>query len=106
MAVKKRGPIFVILAGFITFGIYWIYWFYHTSRELGEINKSETNPLLWTIGLFIPLVNLWVLWKYAGEGEKVLNRKHSQLVLFIAWIVFFPIAQYLIQKGINRHATV
>ena len=105
IAIKKRGPIFVVLAGFITLGIYWIYWFYNTIRELGEINKSDTNPLLWTIGLFVPIVNLWVLWKYSGEAEKALKNKYSQLILFIAWIVFLPIAQYIIQKGINKHAT-
>jgi len=48
----------VVLAGFITLGIYWLYWFYNTTRELGEINKSDTSPVLWTIGLFVPLVNL------------------------------------------------
>jgi len=45
-----------------------------------------------------------VLWKYSGEAEKALKSKYSQLILFLAWIVFFPIAQYLIQVGINTHA--
>ncbi len=71
---------------------------------MGEINKSETNPLLWTIGLFIPFVNFYVFWKYSGEAEKAMKSKYSQLILFLAWIVFFPIAQYLTQEGINEHA--
>lgn len=105
LAVKKRGPIFVILAGFITLGIYWLYWFYQTTRELGEINKSDTNPVVWTICLFIPIVNLYFIWKYCGEAEKLLNKEQSQLVLFIAWLVFFPITQYLVQVGLNKKAT-
>jgi ACR3 family arsenite efflux pump ArsB len=104
IGVKKRGPIFVIIASFITLGIYLLYWFYNTTRELGEINKSDTNPLLWTIGLFIPFVNLYVFWKYSGESEKALKNKYSQLILFLAWLVFCPIAMYLTQKGINEYA--
>lgn len=103
--MKKRGPIFVIIASIITFGLYGLYWFYNTTKELGEINKSDTNPLLWTVGLFIPIVNLYVFWKYSGETEKALKSKYSQLILFLAWLVFCPIAMYLTQKGINEYAT-
>ncbi|MBN2122544.1 DUF4234 domain-containing protein [Candidatus Micrarchaeota archaeon] len=104
MAVKKRNPLFVIVASFITFGIYALYWFYSTTKELGEVNKSEVNPIVWTIALFIPFVNLYFLWKYSGEAEKLMNKKHSQLVLFIAWLVFFPIVQYLVQNELNAKA--
>ncbi len=106
LAVKKRNPIFVIVASLITCGLYAVYWFYKTTRELGEVNKSTTNPVLWTIALFIPFVNLYFLWKYSGEAEKVMKGKQSQLILFIAWLVFFPIAQYLVQKELNKVATV
>ena len=105
MAVKNRNPIFVVVASLITCGIYALYWFYQTTRELGEVNKSNTNPIVWTIGLFIPIVNLYFLWKYSGEAEKMMKNKHSQLILFLAWLVFFPIAQYLIQQEINKVAT-
>ena len=45
MAVKFRNPIVVIILGFITLGIYYIYWFYSTSKELIELNKSNSNAL-------------------------------------------------------------
>jgi uncharacterized membrane protein len=106
LAVKKRDPIFVVVVSLVTCGLYALYWFYHTTRELGEANKSETNPLVWTIGLFIPFVNLYFLWKYSGESEKIMKGKHSQLLIFIAWLVFFPIAQYLVQQELNKVATV
>jgi hypothetical protein len=38
------------------------------------------------------------------QAEKLMNKKHSQLVLFIAWLVFFPIVQYLVQNELNAKA--
>jgi hypothetical protein len=104
LAVKKRNPLFVIAATIITFGIYGLYWFYSTARELGEVNKSEVNPIVWTIALFIPFVGLYFLWKYAGEAEKLMSKKHSQLLLFLAGFVFFPVLQYLVQQELNKAA--
>jgi len=46
-----------------------------------------------------------VFWKYSGETEKVVKNKYSQLILFLAWLVFCPIAMYLTQKGINEYAS-
>jgi hypothetical protein len=106
LAVKNRGPIFVIIASFVTLGIYLLYWFYNTIRELGEVNKSDTNPLVWTIGMCIPIVSFYFLWKYTGEAEKLMKGRHSQLVLFIAWFVFFPIVMYMVQKELNKVATI
>ena len=102
--VKKRGVWFVILAGFITLGIYWLYWFYSTAKEIIELNKSSSNPLLWTIGLFVPIVNIYVLYRYSVEAEKMMKEKTGWLLLLLAWIVFLPIAQYLIQKELNKYA--
>lgn len=104
MGVKKRGVWFVILAGFITLGIYWLYWFYNTSKEIIELNKSKSNPLYWTIGLFVPFVNLYIIYRYSMEAEKMMKEKTQWAVLFIAWIVFFPVAQYLVQKELNKYA--
>lgn len=104
MAVKKRNIWFVIIVGIITLGIYWVYWFYSTSKEIIELNKIKSNPLLWTIGLFIPIVNLYVLYRYSVEAEKMMKEKTGWLVLLIVWIVFLPIAQYLVQKELNKYA--
>jgi hypothetical protein len=106
LAVKNRNPVFVVAASLITLGIYALYWFYQTTRELGEVNKSDTSPVVWTIALFIPFVNLYFIWKYSGEAEKMMKKKHSQLVLFLAWLVFFPISQYLTQQELNKLATM
>jgi F0F1-type ATP synthase membrane subunit a len=102
--VKKRNPIFVIVASFVTFFIYCIYWFYATRKELNELTKQDFSPILWTIGLFVPIVNLYVMWKYCEDVEIVSKKAQNKVILFLAWLVFFPIAQYLTQEELNKMA--
>lgn len=100
--VKKRNPWFVIIASFVTFFIYAVYWFYSTSKELIGLTKSTSNAVLWTIGLFIPLVNLYVIWKYCEAAAQIGNR--NNIVLFLVWIIFAPLAMYWIQTDLNKRA--
>jgi len=104
MSVKLRDPLFVVVVSFITAYIYGLYWFYKTRQELNELTKGSTGPLLWTIGLFVPFVNLYVIWKYCQDIETVSKKARDKVILFIAWIVFMPIAQWLIQEELNKLA--
>lgn len=104
MAVKKRNPVFVVVVSFLTMFIYALYWFYQTRGELNDLVKGTTSPLLWTIGLFVPLVNLYVLWKYCEDVETASNKARDKVILFIAMIVFMPIAQWLVQEELNKLA--
>ncbi len=104
MSVKKRGVLFVIALSLITFGIYAIYWFYHTRNELNELTGETTSPILWTIGLFIPFVNFYVLWKYCEAAEIASKKAQNKVIIFLAWLVFFPVAQYLVQEELNKLA--
>ncbi|MFH1394120.1 MAG: DUF4234 domain-containing protein [Candidatus Micrarchaeota archaeon] len=104
MVVKKRNPLFVVAVSFITAFIYGLYWFYQTRRELNELTKKDSNPLLHTLGLFVPFVNLYVLWKYCEDVEIASKKARDKVILFLAWIVFFPVAQYLTQEELNKFA--
>ncbi|MBU0527225.1 MAG: DUF4234 domain-containing protein [Candidatus Micrarchaeota archaeon] len=104
MSVKKRGVLFVIALSLITFGIYAIYWFYQTRNELNELTGETTSPILWTIGLFVPIVNLYVLWKHCDAVEIVSKKAQNKVIIFLAWLVFFPVAQYLVQEELNKLA--
>lgn len=104
MSVKRRDPIFVVIVSIVTFMIYGLYWFYHTRRELNELTAESTDPLLWTIGLFVPLVNLYVAWKYCEDFETATKKARDKLLIFLAWLVFVPIAQYVVQEELNKLA--
>ncbi len=104
MTVKRRDPVFVVVVSFVTMYIYGLYWFYKTRSELNELVKGSTSALLWTIGLFIPIVNLYVLWKYCEDVEAASKKARDKVILFLACIVFFPVAQWLVQEELNKLA--
>lgn len=104
MAVKNRNPLFVVGVSIITLFIYAIYWFYQTRNELNELTGGKTGALLWTVGLFVPLVNLYVWWKYYEDVEKASKGAQGKVLLFILGLIFFPAAQYLVQTELNKLA--
>ncbi|MFP9192797.1 hypothetical protein [Natronosalvus vescus] len=75
------------------------YWYYITFVQLEVGTDAEYSPLLRFIGLFIPIVNLVILWWFAKDCEAVVDE--SGLLLFLAELVFPPILWYLVQTGIN-----
>ncbi len=102
MSVKKRNPIFVVVASIVTFFIYALYWFYATRNELNQLTGGKTGALLWTIGLFVPLVNIYVIWKYCEAVEIASKKAKDKLLLIVLWIVILPVAQYVIQEELNK----
>ena len=109
MAVKKRNPFFVILATIFTLFIYGLYWFYSTRKELDFLVPkrfspySLLTPILCTLGLLIPIVNLYILWKYSEDLEIATTKAHSKVEYFVSWLVF-PVALYLAQTELNKLA--
>ena len=104
MAVKYRNPLFVVVVSLVTFFIYAIYWFYKTRGELSELNKGGMSPLMATIGLFIPLVNIYVAWKYCEDVETASKGAQGKILLFVLWLVFMPAMQYITQNELNKLA--
>lgn len=94
----------MVVVSILTFFIYALYWFYQTRKELNELTGGTTGALLWTIGLFVPLVNIYVIWKYCEDVEIASKKARDKVVLFLLWIVIIPVAQYLIQEELNKLA--
>ncbi|MBQ10934.1 MAG: hypothetical protein CMJ45_05230 [Planctomyces sp.] len=59
--IKRRNMLVQILLFIVTLGIYGIYWFYATSKEMVEYKKLDGSPILWTILLFIPFGSFFSL---------------------------------------------
>lgn len=105
MAVKNRNPVFVIVLSIITLGVYAIYWFYQTRKELYEITKKDGNALVDLLICVIPFAYLWIMWKYSEDAAIASKGTQSGPVLFLLWLVVFPVAQYLVQTEINKYAS-
>lgn len=95
-----RSVLRILVFTALTFGLYALYWFYSVSRQYRRYLEADYSPALRTLGLLVPLVNLVVVWRQAvdaGEADPELD----PAILFLAALVFFPIAMYLVQSSIN-----
>ncbi len=104
--VKYRNMILQIILMVVTLGIYSIYWFYQTTCELKELAGDQmASPALWTILLFIPIANLYALYKYSELYEKVSSEHLNRWILFLLWLVISPAVWLIVQMDLNRRAT-
>lgn len=101
-AFQQRSLGKQVLFTIITFGIYSIYWWHVTNKQLQAGTDAEFNPTLRTVGLFIPIYNFVVMWQTAHDSEAVTD--NGGVILFLLFLVFAPAAWYLIQTGINETA--
>ena len=104
--IKNRNMFAQVLLMVVTLGVYAIYWFYQTAKELKDITKDETaQPTLWTILLFIPFINLFAIYKYCELFEKASSEKLNMWILFILWFAFHPAVWFVVQMDLNNKAT-
>jgi len=90
----------------ITIGIYVIYWFYQTAKELKFLgNDQNASPALWTVLLFIPFGALYSHYKYGELFQTVSTEKMNRWIIFLLWIVFSPAVWFIVQTELNRRAT-
>lgn len=102
--VQERNPIVVIILSMVTCGIYALYWYFATAKEMAEMGKLETSPGL-ILGLFFcgPAA-LFSIWKHSEGISAVSNGEQSQGLLFVIALVFAPAYQFMAQTELNKHA--
>lgn len=101
-AFQHRSLAMQVVFSVVTFTLYWIYWIHVTHVQLANGTDAEFNPTLRTIGLFVPIYNLIVIWRTSHDMEAVTDQ--DGVLLFVLWIVFVPVVWYLVQTGINEIA--
>ena len=101
--MKRRNPVIVVILGFITLGIYQIFWFVTTRNAMKRLGIPI--PTAWLI--IIPFVNIWWLWKYSQGVEMFTGRHISAVMAF--WLVFLLeicgfgcVSNALLQNEFNR----
>ncbi len=96
---KERNPVLVLVFTLITFGIYGIYWTYQVFKQVLDEDES---PLLWLLGMLVPILNFVILWKFCHKVESYSNEEHSGILLFILYLVLAPAAIIVIQMDLNK----
>ena len=104
--VKYRDMLAQVGLMIITLGIYAIYWFYQTAKEMKFLAKDpNASPGLWTVLIFIPFGAIYSFYKYGEIYERVSSDKLNRWIIFILWLVFAPAIWFIVQTELNRRAT-
>jgi hypothetical protein len=117
---KIRNPLGVIGLSLITLGIYAIFWYYYTQKELAEMGQARnteelgTSPgnsvLAITLGAFIivpPFVSIYNACKRLKAAERLTGAAEGMEagLLFLLWIFISPIGLYIYQSDLNKALT-
>ena len=102
MQFTKRDPIVMAILILITFGIYTLYWFVKTKRELN--NAGAEIPTAWL--LIIPFANIYWIYQFAYAFSKFVLKRNDKdtIVYFVLLVLLEPIGQIICQVKMNKAA--
>jgi hypothetical protein len=114
MPVKIRSPLLVFLWSLVTFGIYYVVWYYKINRELRDAWGMDVRPLYSvlaiTIGWIIlvpPFVSWYSTFNRIAEAQSragLATQASPALgfVLFVIAVFFLPIEVVYAQDELNK----
>jgi|SRR5215218_1589796 len=114
---KVRDPLGVVILGLVTFGIYYLVWYYKTNKEMAQLGTGAgteecgtspgTSLLAVTLGALVvvpALVSLYRFCKRLSASERVAGAPEGieAPLLFLVLIFIGPVGHYLFQRNLNR----
>ena len=103
--IKRRNMLAQVLLFIVTLGLYSVYWFYVTSKEMVQYKSLNGSPVLWTFLLFVPFGSLYSYWKHSKAVGALSDDKYPFLLIFVLWLFFSPAVWAITQIELNRLAT-
>ena len=103
--IKRRNLAMQVLLMIVTLGLYSIYWFYVTSKEMIEYKTLDGSAALWTLLSIIPLLNLYAEYKQGEAVEALTEGSINRWIIFILWLIFSPAVWFITQTELNKLAT-
>ena len=105
--IKYRNMVMQVVLFVITLGIYGVYWYYVSLKEMHIANgQAESGSGKWTLLLLIPVANLFSLWHYAQEYSRFSGDRYPGIVIFILELLLHPVVWFLAQRDLNRASGV
>ena len=113
---KIRNPLGVVGLSLITLGIYAIFWYYFTQKELAEMGRARntaelgdspgTSVLAVTLGALIivpPFVSIYHAAQRQRAAQRLVGGQEGMEpgLLLLIWIFIAPIAWYIYQSDQN-----
>jgi len=100
MGVQKRSVVKVLLLSIVTFGLYWLYVTHQYHTEFAEEPELDPgfSPVVRTVMLLIPPVNLYALWLFYQDVETLTG--DSAVKNFV--LGFFFVGYYIAMGSLNE----
>jgi len=100
MPIQKRNLLVVYLLGFITLGIYFLYWYYATKEEMNEMGADIPTAIL----LIIPIANLYFLYKYCEAFATKIKKDNNTILWFLLAMFVGVVIPAVVQSELNKLA--
>jgi len=111
---KIRSPLGGFLLALVTFGIYYIVWYYKTNRELRDVAGIDVSPGMSTVAITLgaiviipPFVSMWRFFKRIEQAQDAAGIDHpishvTGFVLYLIAVFLFPVEMPYAQHHLNR----
>jgi len=94
--IEKRNIILIYILGFLTLGIYFIYWMFKTKNEINELGADIPTAIL----IIIPIANIYWLYKYS-EGFSKYVKKDDTILWFLIFFLIRIVMPAIVQSELN-----
>lgn len=110
MIFTKREPVLVLVFSIITCGIYYLYWIYKVTEEVGHYLQNDNNPVLELILCFFcaPYTIYWFYKMgqqiFVAQDRCGLQRPQDNAILYLLLSIFGlgPVASLIMQGTLNE----
>lgn len=99
--VEKKNIVVIYILGLITFGIYFLWWFYQSKEE---INSQFGGNIPTAVLLIIPIANLYWMYRYAEAFSEKVKKDNNTILWALLFIIVGIIAPAIVQSELNKKA--
>ena len=113
---KVRTPLNVVLLAIVTFGVYFVFWYYYVNKEMAKFGAARntdelgdspgTSVLAVTLGAFIivpAFLSVYHTWQRLNAAERLTGLTGMEAGLgFILQIFISPVGIYIFQENWNK----
>jgi uncharacterized membrane protein YidH (DUF202 family) len=111
--VKIRNPFGVFVLSMVTFGIYYVVWYYKVNRELRDAAGIEVSPIVAAMAISIgwlivipPFVSWYRTFERIRRAQQQAGASEVNsilgFILFLVAVVFLPVEVLYAQDELNK----
>ena len=112
--VKVRNPFLVFVWSLVTFGIYYLVWYYKINRELRDAAGIDVSPFVAVVAISIgwlvivpPFVSWYRTFQRIADSQRAYGLAHEVnpilgFILFVIAVFLLPIEVIYAQDELNK----